>query len=217
MTRRIFEHAFYNFEQLTATTIDGKRYYPLPDGTLAQSVTTRIGQVMDKTFLNEWRARIGEAEAQKITTQAANRGTAFHNICESYLMNEPNYPKGTMPSNIDSFKQIRPILDKHIGKIFGIEAPLYSYNLKAAGRTDCIAEWDGVPTIVDFKTSKKTKKKEWIESYLLQATCYALMTKELIDLDIQQFAIIVSVDNDEPQLFVDSIASYVDKVREIFI
>jgi len=150
LSRRFFEHALFDFEQLKTVIMHDKRYYELPNGTLAQSVTTRIGEASDKTALMEWRARVGVEEAQKISTQAAARGTAIHSICESYLMNEPTYPKNSMPTNIDLFRTLRPHMDDHIGRVFGIEAPLYSYALAAAGRTDCIAEWNGVPSIIDF-------------------------------------------------------------------
>ena len=214
--RKIFEHEFLTFEDLKTVTMHDKRYYELPDGSLAQSVTTRIGEASDKTALLEWRARVGEAEANKISTQAANRGTAIHTICEHYLLNESNYPKGTMPSNIDLFKTMRPVLDDHIGKIFALEAPLYSYGLKAAGRTDCIAEWNGIPSIIDFKTSRKLKKEEWIENYFLQATCYALMAEERTNMIIPQFAIVIAVDHEAPQVFVKDKAPYIDKVKQIF-
>jgi genome maintenance exonuclease 1 len=214
--RKIFEHEFLTFEDLKTVTMHDKRYYELPNGTLAQSVTTRIGEASDKTALMEWRARVGQDEAQRITTQAANRGTAIHTICENYLMNEINYPKGSMPTNIDMFKSMKPVLDEHIGKIFALEAPLYSYALKAAGRTDCIAEWDNVPSIIDFKTSRKPKKEEWIENYFLQATCYALMAEERTNMIISQFAIVIAVDHENPQVFVKDKKQYIEKVKQIF-
>lgn len=214
--RKIFEHEFLEFEPLKTVTMHDKRYYELPDGSLAQSVTTRIGEAADKTALMEWRARVGHEEAQRITTQAANRGTAIHTICENYLLNETNYPKGTMPSNMDLFKSLRPVFDDHIGKIYALEAPLYSYGLKAAGRTDCIAEWDGVLSIIDFKTSRKLKKEEWIENYFIQATCYAMMAEERTGMVIPQFAIVIAVDHENPQVFVKDKKPYIEKVKQIF-
>jgi CRISPR/Cas system-associated exonuclease Cas4 (RecB family) len=213
---RIFEHAFIEFEKLERVTTDTSRYYVLPDGSRAWSVTQIIGQAMDKTPLLEWKARVGEAEAQKISTQAARRGTAFHSICESYLLNEESYPRNTMPVNIDAFKKIRPFLNEHIGKIYGIEAMLYSTTLKAAGTTDCIAEWDGVMSIIDFKTSRKTKREEWIESYFLQATTYALMMEERTGIKVPQIVILISVDNEDPQVFVKDKEPYIQRVKEIF-
>lgn len=216
MARKQFEHEFLKFEELEAESVDGKRYYRLPDGSLVKSVTTIIGEKSDKTALMEWKKRVGEAEAQKISTQAANRGTAMHTICERYLLNEEHYPRSAMPSNIDSFKQLRPFLDRNIEKVYGLEAPLYSYQLKTAGRSDCIASWNGTPTIVDFKTSRKLKKAEWIENYFVQATCYAMMCEERTGLHIPQIVVLIAVDDEQPQLFSYTTDMFVDKVKQIF-
>ena len=214
--RKIFTHKLFEFEELPRVVIDGKRHYQLPDGSLAKSVTTAIGDASDKTALYEWRKRVGEEEAQRISTQAANRGTSLHSICEYYLLNEERMPKKTMPINVDTFRKIQPLIDKHIDNIYGIEARLYSYQLKAAGTTDCIAEWDGVPSIIDFKTSKKTKKEEWIENYFLQATTYAMMTEERTGLKVPQLVILIAVDHEEPQIFIRQAENYREKVIKIF-
>ena len=216
MSRKLFEHQLLPNIDLPRVEIDGKRYYQLPDGSLAKSVTTAIGDSMDKKHLYEWRARVGEEEANKIANQAAVRGTALHSICEAYLMNELNYPKGTVPFNMFSFKQLRPYIDANINKVYGIEHRLYSTKLKAAGTADCICEWNNIPTIVDFKTSKKLKKEEWIQNYYLQATTYAMMVEELFNIHVPQFAIMITVDHENPQIFVKEKAPYVDRVLEIF-
>jgi genome maintenance exonuclease 1 len=196
--------------------IDGKRHYVTPEGGKYKSVTTILDEKLDKTALLEWRKKVGEAEANRISTQAANRGTAIHNIAEHYLLNNESFPKGSMPANIDTFRKLRPILDEHIGKIYGLEYFLYSDTLKTAGATDCIAEFDGVNSIVDFKTSRKPKKEEWIQSYFLQATCYAMMAEEQLGLVIPQIAILIAVDHEEPQIFVKPKYLYQDEVRELF-
>jgi genome maintenance exonuclease 1 len=202
---------------LPRVEIEGKRYYQLPDGSLAKSVTTAIGDATDKTALYEWRQKIGEQEANKISTQAAVRGTALHSICEHYLLNNEGMPKKAMPSNVSTFKQIQSTIDEHIDVVYGIEARLYSYDLKAAGTADCIAEWDGIPSIIDFKTSRKEKKEEWIENYFLQATTYAMMAEERTGLIIPQFVILIAVDDrPEPQIFRKLKLGYIEKVRKIF-
>lgn len=215
--RKMFEHDFIEFDDLETVHIHDKRFYKLPSGKLVESVTTRIGNASDKTALMEWRKKVGEAEAQKISTQAASRGTAIHSICETYLLNHMSYPENSMPVNIETFKTIRPILDRRIGKIFAIEAPLWSETLNTAGRTDCIAQFDGVNSIIDFKTSRKPKKEEWIESYFLQSTCYSLMAEERTPLKVPQIAIIIAVDHDEPQVFVKNRSEFEQRVREIFV
>ena len=205
------------FEDFDARIIDGKRYYFAPDGGQYPSVTTVLGENKDKTFLQKWIDTVGEEKAEQIKVQAGNRGTALHTICEDYLLNKDVYPEGVMPANIMTFSNLKPMLDKRVGKVFAVEAPLYSKKLNTAGRTDCIAEFDGVVSIVDFKTSLKPKKEEWIQDYFLQATCYSLMAEALTDLKIPQIAIIITVDGQpEPQVFVKNKYLYVERVLEIF-
>jgi genome maintenance exonuclease 1 len=203
--------------KLERVVIDGKRHYVTPEGGKYKSVTTILDEKLDKSSLIEWRKKVGEEEAKRISTQAANRGTAIHNSAEHYLLNNESYPTGSMPANIDTFKNLRPIIDERIGKLFGLEYYVYSDRLKTAGATDCIAEFDGVNSIIDFKTSKKLKKEEWIESYFLQATCYAMMVEERLPLVIPQIVILIAVDHEEPQVFVKPKLGYIKKVEEIFI
>lgn len=205
------------FEDFDARIIDGKRYYFAPDGGRYPSVTTVLGENKDKTFLQKWIDTVGEEKAEQIKVQAGNRGTALHTICEDYLLNKDVYPDGVMPANIMTFSNLKSVLDTRVGKVFAVEAPLYSKKLNTAGRTDCIAEFDGVVSIVDFKTSLKPKKEEWIQDYFYQATCYSLMAEALTDLKIPQIAIIITVDGQpEPQVFVKNKYLYVEKVLEIF-
>jgi genome maintenance exonuclease 1 len=205
--------------ELTTENINGQRHYVLPDGvTKLKSVTTIIGERTDKTALLEWKKRVGEAEAQKITTQAARRGTAIHSIAERYVLNEGNYyGEKEMPVNVDSFKPIKQILDDHVDNILGIEIPLYSKSLGCAGRTDLIAEYDGTLSVIDFKTSRKLKKAEWIENYFIQATCYAMMFEWIYRIAVPQIVIIITVDDEKtPQVFKLERSQYVNRVLELF-
>ena len=122
-----------------------------------------------------------------------------------------------MPVNVFTFSEIRPLLDLHVGVVYGIEVPLYSHTLRCAGRTDCVAEWDGIPTIIDFKTSKRPKTEEWIQGYFLQATTYAIMMEELTGIAVPKYAIVVAVDGSEPQVFTGEIAKFKDRVLDIFV
>lgn len=214
--RKIFKHNLVPEVTIDTKTIDGKRYYVLPSGEKFRSVTTVLDGAMDKTALIEWRNRVGHEEAQKITVQAARRGTAVHSIAERYVLNEANHLRGAMPSGIDAFNGIQSLLNKHVDNILGVELPLYSNVLKTAGRCDLIAEFDGVPSVIDFKTSRKIKKEEWIESYFLQATTYSLMFEYLYKIHVPQIAILIAVDHESPQLFVKDRGQYVNRVLEIF-
>ena len=213
-----FKHNFVPFVELTTETIDGQRHYVLPDGeTKLKSVTTIISEKSDKTALYEWRKRVGDEEANRISTQAARRGTSIHKIAERYVLNEENIYKDEMPINVETFKSIQNILDDHVDNILGVELPLYSKALKCAGRTDLVAEYDGVLSIIDFKTSRKLKKLEWIENYLLQSTVYSMMFEWTYKIAVPQFVIIIAVDDEKtPQTFVMERSKYVDKVLEVF-
>ena len=214
--RKVFKHNMVDEIELSTENIDGKRYYVLPDGQKFRSVTTVLGDKLDKTALLEWRKKVGEEEANKISVKAARRGTAVHTLCEKYVLNEDNHLKDALPSNIDSFNSIRTLLDKHVDNILGVELPLYSVALKTAGRCDLIAEFDGVPSVIDFKTSRKPKREDWIESYFLQTTVYSMMFEWLYKIKVPQIAILIAVDHEDPQLFVKDRSQYVNRVLEIF-
>jgi len=215
-TRKIFKHNLVPEVSLTTENTDNGRFYVLPDGSKFRSVTTVLGEKLDKTGLLEWRKRVGEEQANKISTQAARRGTSVHSMAERYVLNEEDYIKGGMPSGVDAFHSIKHLLDKHVDNLLGIELPLYSKVLKTAGRCDLIAEFDGVPSVIDFKTSRKLKKEEWIESYFLQTTVYSMMFEWMYKIAIPQIAIMIAVDHEEPQLFVKNRSDYVARVIEIF-
>jgi genome maintenance exonuclease 1 len=205
-----------NFEPLTDEITDQGRVYTLPDGSKVFSVTTILGRALDDGGLDAWRKRVGEEQARRVSTQATRRGTAVHAICEAYLNNEPQYPVGSMPVNVDMFKRMRPVLDRRVGKIYGVEAPLYSTALRTAGRTDLAADFDSIPSIVDFKTSKRPKLEEHILKYFLQLTTYANMFEERTGLTIPQIAVIIGIDDEDPQVFVKRTVDYEQRVKEIF-
>lgn len=219
MSHKKFKHNFVPFTELTTQNINGQRYYVLPDGvTKLKSVTTIIGEKSDKTALIEWKKRVGEEEAKKISTQAGKRGTAIHKIAERYLLNEDNIYKDQMPINIESFGPIKSVLDEHVDNIIGIELPLYNRTLGCAGRTDLVAEYDGTLSIIDFKTSRKLKKEEWIQNYFIQATIYAMMFEWIYKIAVPQIVIIITVDNEKtPQTFVMERSKYVEAALGMFL
>lgn len=198
-------------EPLPTVEIDGKRHYVTPNGVKLPSVTTVLGH-FKKDKIIEWRNKIGAEEADKITNRAATRGTKFHALMERYLCNENDLFEDVMPDMKQAFKDIESTIDK-IDNIHYIETPLWSERLGLAGRTDVIGEYDGVPSIIDFKTSVKEKKEEWIDNYFEQGTAYALMYKERVGIAIQQVVIIISVDGlTKPQVFIKPTIDYVDSL-----
>jgi genome maintenance exonuclease 1 len=185
---------------LTRKTTDTGRKYFTPEGNAYPSITTVLG-VLNKEGIIAWRKRVGEEEANKISRQASVRGTAVHKLAEDYLNNEPNWKEGAMPSNLFSFEDIKKIMDKRLDNIWMQEVFLYSDRLKTAGQVDCIAEFDGQLSIIDFKTSRKPKKEEWITSYFIQASFYAAAFYERTGIPIKQGVILITVDHNEPQVF----------------
>jgi genome maintenance exonuclease 1 len=176
---------------------DGKRYYTLPDGTKLPSVTTVLG-AQKKQGIIEWRKRVGEAEANRISKQATGRGTNVHTLCERYLNNESL--GDIMPDAKEMFFSLKPLLHR-INNIHYQEQALWSKQLGMAGRVDCIAEFDGVLSVIDFKTSKKIKQSAHIEDYYWQTAAYALMYEELIGEPIHDLVIIMAVENEQPLVF----------------
>jgi len=198
----IHEQIDLGYEDLEAKTTSSGRKYQTPTGKQYPSVTTVLS-ILSEEAIQKWRARVGAEEANKISHRAATRGTAVHEIIEKYLDNDPQFKEGYMPNIISDFMDVKQILDERVGTIYAQECPLYSDYLKIAGRVDCVAEFDGKPSIIDFKTSRKTKKKSWIENYFIQESAYAIMWEERTGMPITQLVTIISVDNEDSQVFIE--------------
>ncbi len=202
----MFDHVELEFEELKSTTTSGSRVYVTPDGTFP-SITTILGRKKAQ-FFKEWRARIGEEEANKITTQATRRGTKVHKVVENYILNQEDYFEDSLPHVREMFNTIKPHLDKNLDNIAGIEIPLWSKQLGVAGRCDCVADWKGQKAILDWKTSGKLKKREWVEEYFLQTTAYSIMFEERTKIPINNIVIVIAVENEEPQIFEEKSFDY---------
>ena len=207
-----FNHVGSELQDLQTENINGKRHYVTPDGNKYISITTLLSN-LSKAGIQKWRERVGEVEANKISTKASRQGTRVHSICESYIKNEYGFLDGRMPNEIDMFSSIQSLLDR-INNIHCIEGALYSDELELAGRTDLIAEFDGVLSVVDYKTSNKTKKKEWCDKYFAQGAFYGVAYEELTKIPVPQVVIIMAVENEHPQLFVEKRDDWIDKIWE---
>jgi len=203
----IHEKIDLGYDDLVATTTSSGRTYNDPNGNLYPSITTVLS-IINEEAIAAWRKRVGDDEANRIGRKASSRGTEVHAIIERYLQNEDttNY----LPHIRQSLENLRPILDRSIGRIFGLETPLYSRHLGLAGRVDCVAEWDGVPSIVDFKTSRWPKTKEKVPNYFAQMSGYAIMFEERTGMPITNTVIVMDVDNHEPLVFKEHRDNYVD-------
>lgn len=202
-----------NLQDISADTTENGRFYTCPDGSIYPSVTTVLS-VLPKDGIEAWKKRVGEEEAGRILRQAGVRGTAIHDMAEKYLKGE-NWSKGHMPGNIASFKPIQKQLYDFVDDIYYIEAPLYSKFLRTAGRVDLIARYDGIRSIIDFKTSRINKTPEMISNYYMQESAYAVMIEELTGMGIQQLVtIMTSDDSPEPLVFIEKRDNWIGKFIE---
>ena len=194
----MFQHTKkYKIHELESVTTekDGRRYI-LPTGEKYESITTVLGRDPEKKkSLAEWRKKVGNETADKITKAATRRGTDMHTLTEHYLKNDEELPK-VPPISEFLFKIAKPKLNL-INNIYALEGPLYSKQLGIAGTVDCIAEYEDELAIIDFKTSKKPKPREWIEHYFVQAMAYGCMLYELTGISVKKLVIIMACENGE--------------------
>ena len=196
----------YNYTPLDRTTVEGKRHYCLPDGSKVPSVTT----ILDKTkpaekreALNNWKKRVGEAQAQAITTEAANRGTRMHAYLETYIQMDEMKPLPSNPFAHPSWFMAAEVILKglcNVDEFWGSEVPLY-YSGLYAGTTDCIGMWKGRPAIMDFKQTNKPKRREWIDDYFIQLAAYAQAHDHMHGTEIDTGVILMAA---QPKLLEDN-------------
>ena len=199
----MFDHVNLDLPSLKRETIDGVRYYSVPDEEeLLKFVSiTSITSHYNKQIFLDWRKRVGNETADKITKAATTRGTDMHTLTEYYLKNEelPKVP----PISDFLFKISKGKLNK-ISKIRTLEGALYSKQLGIAGTVDCIAEYNDELAIIDFKTSKKPKPREWIEHYFVKAMAYGCMLYELTGISVKKLVIIMACENGECIVYEES-------------
>ena len=196
----MFKHVDVDLPVLDRETIDGVRYYDVPDveGYTKLVSITSVTSWINREIFRSWRARVGNEEADKVTKAATSRGTDMHTLTEHYLKNEDLPMVKPLPEIL--FKQSKPQLNL-IDNIHALEKSMYSLQLGIAGTVDCIAEYDGELAIIDFKTSKKPKPRKWIDHYFVQCAAYACMLFELKDIAVKKFVIIMSCENGEVKVY----------------
>ena len=192
----MFNHVDLNLSPLERETIDGVRYYSVPhEEELLKLVSiTSVTSHFNKEIFVKWRKKVGDEEANRVTKAATGRGTDLHTLVEYHLKNE-NLPK-VRPISEFLFKISKGTL-RNIDNIHALETSLYSKQLGIAGTVDCIAEYDGELAIIDFKTSKKPKPRNWIENYFVQCAAYACMLYEMTGIPVKKFVIIMACENGE--------------------
>jgi genome maintenance exonuclease 1 len=213
-----FKHSSVSlgYSDLVDSTTESGRIYITPEGKHYPSITTVLGS-FGKEGILEWRNSVGAAEADRITRHACARGTALHKIAERYLNNEENiYDKNEMPHVKALWNSIKPIIDKNISTVVLQECPLYSDHFGIAGRVDLIAEYDGVYSVVDFKTARRRKTADEISNYFTQAAFYAAAFYERTGIPITQSIILMAVDNDpNPIVFKENTYKWLKNLNSI--
>jgi len=194
--------ALDNHVEVEAVDRDGTRFYPIPGADKYYPSVTSITSFKNAQFFQKWRSRIGETEANRITARATQRGTAFHALSEDYFKDELNIDKylENNPLSVRMFQSAKSTLNR-IDNIHCLETFLYSHYLGLAGRVDCIAEFDGELAVIDFKTSTKEKKEDWIEHYFVQETAYAAMFLERSGLEVKKIVTLIATEDSTIQVF----------------
>lgn len=188
----------FTYTPISRESVEGKRLYATPDGSKVPSVTT----ILDKTkpqeerdALNAWKRAVGEKKAQEITTEAANRGTRMHKWLEDYVKTGSLGSPGTNPFSQQSHSMAKIVVEQglvNVNEIWGVEVPLY-YPALYAGTTDGCGLHLNEEAIIDYKQTNKPKKEEWITSYKLQLTAYALAHNKVHGTNIRKGVVLMCV------------------------
>lgn len=205
--KTFIHHDFAKLDRIT--NADGRRVYVTPEGNSYPSVTsiTGVNSTFDK---NAWIQRVGVEEAERITNRALSRGTRIHSLCENFLLG--NNPEIDMFDQ-DMWSTMLPLLGK-IDNIHCLETPLYSDFLKAAGTVDCIAEYEGKLSVIDFKTSSRVKERSDIHNYFEQTAAYAVMFEERTGIPIGRLVILMVIDDDAPRVFIEKRDNWIAGFRK---
>jgi genome maintenance exonuclease 1 len=193
-----FLHVKHEFPTLLKETAeDGSRIYLTPDGKRYPSVTTVIAP-HNKAAIDKWKDRVGHAKAKKISENASERGDIVHLALEALLNNYSTgeIVKTMMPHAKHVYLNMKTELERRLTEVHGLEQPLFSHKLRLAGTTDCIAKYDNLLSIVDFKTALRLKKTEYVQGYFMQLAAYAFMFEEMTGHRIEQGVILIGVDGE---------------------
>jgi hypothetical protein len=214
-----FNHVPVKLPELETKTINRKRFYVTPQENYYPSITTVLS-IRKKEGLMEWRKRVGNEVANYVAGKAAARGTKVHHMCEDYLNNVSiDYPEKWKKHEKDFlplclFNQLKEKVLVNISDIYAQECGLYSDKYKVAGRVDCIAKYNGVLSIIDFKTSTRERSDAWNENYYIQGSAYAEMFTELTGIDISQVVILVVTEDGTVQEFIKDKSDFLDALKD---
>lgn len=213
---RMTEYRIPVIEQINT---DHGRFYMTPNGKKYPSMSTVVG-MLGKEAIAQWRKRVGAEEAVRKSAHASKRGTTVHRLAELYILAEQdeftNVYRKSMPDAQKNWTGLREEISNSITEVCGLETRMFSHQLRLAGTTDCIGLFRGKKSVIDFKTSGKPKKREWIDSYFMQCDGYATMWEELTDEIIEQLVVIIAVDGeDQPQVFIEPRGSSMAALKKL--
>lgn len=209
----MFIHNTVDIPEVKTKNVNRKRFYLTPEGGIYPSITTVLN-VRKREGLAEWRKRVGEDVANYIARTAATRGTKVHQMCEDFLNNNEVVQDNREFLPWCLFSQLKPVIESSINNIYAQECGLWSDKYKVAGRVDCIAEYNGVPSIIDFKTSRSERNDEYNESYYIQASAYAEMFEERTGIEVNQIVILVVTEDGQVQEFIKQKHEYLPLLVE---
>lgn len=209
----MFTHKPVEIPEVSTKTVNRKRFYLTPEGGIFPSITTVLS-VRKREGLSEWRKRVGDDVANYISRTAANRGTKVHQMVEDFLNNQEVEKDNRAFLPFCLFQQLKPHLEANINNIYAQECGLWSDKYRVAGRVDCIAEYNGVPSIIDFKTSRSERNDDWNLDYYIQASAYAEMFEERTGTPIEQIVILVVTEDGQVQEFIKKKHEYLPLLVE---
>lgn len=210
----------YNIPKIEQINLEGQRLYLTPSGTKYPSMST-VTKLLSEEAIKAWRKRVGPEEAQRVSNHASRRGTGVHKLAEHYILGENLDFKTTfrkcMPDAQLNWKGVKKCLDERLTEVRASECQLFSHMLRLAGTTDCIGIFDGKLSVIDFKTSAKIKKEDWIQGYFLQCNGYGQMWHELTGELPEQIVIIIACDAlpNEPQVFVKPFGEHLPALKKL--
>ena len=224
-----FKVDLVDLPKIKRVNIEGKRHYVRADGQVAvpyPSVTTITSSCKKlQAGLHAWRRRVGAEEAQRVSTAASTRGTSVHQLIEDYCQNDGivveetslgrRLPEGVMPDSYDMFSRLRDVADKSIDNIRVVEGLMYSDHLRTAGTVDMVAEFDGVLSVIDWKTSNKRKTRSMIYNYFKQEAAYAVMYEEMTGVPVTQLVTVITSSEGDSQVFVEHRDEWIGGFQEL--
>jgi len=202
-------------KDVTAETTEKGRLYKTPDGSYP-SVTTILGKTANNICLQRWKDKVGEEEAARISKMATDRGEIVHKYLERYWDGSNSWSEDLLQEDSTTQKMITNLIQatqKGVTKVWAQEIPVWSKLLRYAGRVDMFGEWNKIPSVIDFKTSKKKKQVKDIKDYFIQCTAYAYAHNEIFKTDLKKIVVLITVENSEVQVFESQIMPFVPELK----